>query len=69
MTKATCHTGAAVPGKGKPCPQCNGSKMIKGTCSCDMEWRGNRVEEEWQDCQCTPEVVCPVCNGTGMVDG
>ncbi len=54
---------------GKECPMCMGKKVIPGTCVCDMEWRGNRGdEEEWEDCQCAREQQCPVCHGTGLIE-
>lgn len=49
------------------CPDCNGEKEIKGKCECDSEWRGSQVGDEWEDCQCTPTVTCPTCNGSGYV--
>ncbi|MEJ2689589.1 MAG: hypothetical protein P8130_06480, partial [Deltaproteobacteria bacterium] len=36
-------------------------------CSCNMEWRGSQIGDRWEDCQCTPEVTCTECNGTGFV--
>ena len=50
------------------CPECDGKKVLSGTCTCDMEWRGTQQGEDWDDCQCTQETECPVCNGTGFVD-
>lgn len=50
------------------CPACQGKKVIAGTCECNMEWRGTQGQDNWQDCQCTPEVQCPTCQGTGYVD-
>jgi hypothetical protein len=51
----------------KVCPECNGEKKIAGTCVCDSEWRGTQKGDEWSDCQCTEEEICPVCQGTGYV--
>jgi hypothetical protein len=51
----------------KICPTCEGKKIIEGICECDMEWRGTKKEDEWDDCQCTPEQECPSCKGTGFV--
>ena len=51
----------------KTCPECNGEKKIAGTCVCDMEWRGTQKGDEWIDCQCTDEEICPVCQGAGYV--
>lgn len=53
----------------KVCPTCNGKKVIPGTCECDSEWRGTQSDNEWAECQCTPEVECPACKGTGFVAG
>lgn len=55
--------------KQKICPICQGKKIIEGVCECSMEWRGTQGENEWQDCQCTPEQECSNCNGTGFVGG
>ncbi len=52
----------------KVCPECEGRKVIPGTCTCNMEWRGTQQGDDWEDCQCTEETKCPVCNGTGTVD-
>ena len=51
----------------KLCPLCNGEKIIKGICSCDMEWRGTKGDD-WEDCQCTPDQECTTCSGTGYVE-
>lgn len=50
----------------KECPTCNGQKTIPGVCTCDTEWRGNQQGDKWDDCQCTPAQVCPLCHGTGL---
>lgn len=52
----------------KVCPECNGEKVIRGTCECSSEWRGTMAGDEWNDCQCVPQVICPVCKGTGFVE-
>ena len=52
----------------KQCPTCNGKKVIGGVCECSTEWRGTQKEDEWEDCQCTPEEECPNCGGAGYVD-
>lgn len=52
----------------KECPECCGQKVIPGTCHCDSEWRGTQVDDDWSECQCTPEVTCPTCNGTGFLE-
>lgn len=49
------------------CPECEGRKVVEGTCVCDSEWRGTMVNNEWEDCQCMPGTTCPTCNGTGYV--
>ena len=65
MAAQQCHnTGEKQK---KTCPVCGGKKTVPGTCTCDMEWRGTMVGDEMEDCQCTPEVTCPSCNGTGFV--
>jgi len=51
----------------KVCPTCNGKKEIEGKCECNSEWRGNQVEGEWEDCQCTPSITCPTCGGSGYI--
>jgi len=50
------------------CTTCQGNKVIPGTCECNMEWRGTQNGENWEDCQCTPEVECSRCHGTGYVE-
>lgn len=52
----------------KVCPECNGEKVIRGTCECNSEWRGSKVGDELSDCQCVPQVACPLCKGTGTVE-
>jgi len=54
--------------KKQDCPQCKGNKIIEGTCECNMEWRGNQLGEDWEDCRCTPDVTCPTCKGKGYMD-
>ena len=51
----------------KICSTCKGKKVIEGICECAMEWRGTQKEDDWEDCQCTPEQECPSCQGTGFV--
>jgi hypothetical protein len=54
----------------KECPECKGAKIVPGNCVCDMEWRGNKVDdEEMDDCQCSPEQPCPECGGSGYLLG
>ena len=48
-------------------PQCDGKKVIPGTCVCNMEWRGTKTGDDWDECQCSEEVECPTCHGTGYV--
>jgi len=54
--------------KQKTCPTCNGEKTILGTCVCSQEWRGTQVDDGWEDCQCTPDLKCPACSGTGYTE-
>ncbi len=51
------------------CPQCQGSKTTAGTCECTAEWRGTDIDGEWNDCQCERESACPLCGGSGVVEG
>jgi len=65
MSSTSCHFHEQ---KGKKiCPICDGKKKVPGVCSCNMEWRGNKIGDEWEDCQCTPEITCTNCNGTGYI--
>lgn len=50
------------------CPTCQGSKVLAGTCECNMEWRGTQNGDNWEDCQCTPDIECSTCQGTGQVE-
>ena len=50
------------------CPTCQGKKIIEGVCECNMEWRGNKSDDGWDDCQCTPDQECLTCHGTGFVE-
>ena len=52
----------------KVCPTCHGKKIIPGECACDMEWRGTKKGEDWEDCQCTPDKECSMCSGTGYIE-
>lgn len=54
--------------KNKVCPECHGRKVISGQCTCDMEWRGTQRDQEWDDCQCSREEQCPICQGKGYVE-
>ena len=54
--------------KKKICPTCQGKKVIPGVCECSSEWRGQQNDDEWQECQCTPEQECPTCKGSGYAD-
>lgn len=54
--------------KKKVCPACQGTKIIKGECVCDMEWRGTQQGDDWEDCQCTPDQKCKTCHGKGYVE-
>jgi len=57
-----------MPKSKKECPECHGKKVITGECSCDMEWQGTQIGDEYEDCMCAPEQECPLCNGTGYVE-
>lgn len=48
----------------KPCPTCQGKKVIEGICEVSSEWRGaeNGLAD---DTQCTPDQTCPTCEGKG----
>lgn len=50
------------------CPTCQGKKVIEGDCVCSMEWRGTQTEDGWDDCQCTPDLECSTCHGTGVLN-
>lgn len=56
----------------KICPECQGQKIIPGTCECSVEWRGTlqgSVEgDEWDECQCSQSEQCPVCLGVGYLE-
>ena len=52
----------------KKCPECLGEKILPGTCECNSEWRGSQGDDEWNECQCTPDIPCPVCNSSGVVE-
>jgi len=67
MTTTTCHGKTTGAMKTAPCPICLGKKVLPGICSCNMEWRGTKTDEGWDDCQCTPEQPCSECKGTGAV--
>ena len=50
----------------KPCPTCQGKKVIEGVCEVSSEWRGNSSSDDVQDdSQCTPDQECPTCQGKG----
>ncbi len=49
--------------KKTPCPTCQGKKIIEGVCEVSQEWTGTQDEQD--DMQCTPDQVCPTCNGKG----
>jgi len=47
-----------------PCPTCQGKKIIEGVCEVSQEWSGT-LDGQADDMQCTPDQVCPTCNGKG----
>lgn len=49
----------------KPCPTCQGQKIISGICETSSEWRGNDGDDPLDDSQCTPDQECPTCLGKG----
>ncbi len=57
-----------APENKKICPLCQGKKIVAGTCECNSEWRGTQRDDEWDECQCTPELQCEMCKGTGYID-
>ena len=48
----------------KPCPTCQGKKVIEGICEVSSEWRGPE-KDLVDDTQCTPDQTCPTCKGKG----
>lgn len=52
----------------KPCPTCQGKKIIEGVCEVSSEWRGTHNDDILDDEQCTPADKCPTCDGTGVED-
>ncbi len=57
------------PKKKMVCPECKGSKVVPGTCVCNMEWRGNEGPNGMvDDCRCEKDPVCPRCGGSGSVE-
>lgn len=56
----------------KVCPECQGQKIIPGTCVCNMEWRGTLqgtvAGDEWDECQCNESEKCPLCLGVGYIE-
>lgn len=49
----------------RPCPTCQGKKVIEGICEVSSEWRGNDRGDSLEDGQCTPDQDCPTCHGKG----
>ena len=49
------------------CPTCQGKKIIEGVCETSSEWSGTG-DDAHDDMQCTPDQVCPTCNGKGYVE-
>ena len=52
----------------KICPDCQGKKIIVGTCECNPEWRQTDENGVVDDCICEPDKECPTCGGTGYVE-
>ncbi len=52
----------------KTCPKCKGRKIIVGNCECNPEWRASDGDDHYDDCQCEPDIDCPQCQGTGVVE-
>lgn len=52
----------------RTCPDCNGHKIIVGNCECNPEWRNADGSEMGDDCICEPDVECPTCKGTGVIN-
>ncbi len=48
----------------RPCPTCQGKKIIDGVCEVSSEWRGPS-DDAMDDTQCTPDQECPTCHGKG----
>ena len=60
----------------KMCPNCMGKKTIDGVCEVSPEWEGIKTPDQ-EVCTsdnvcagqlCTPDAICPVCNGKGYVN-
>jgi DnaJ-class molecular chaperone len=49
----------------KPCPTCQGKKIIEGVCEASSEWRGSHNDDMLDEVQCTPDQECPTCHGKG----
>ena len=70
-------TSAAQKGKDEECPTCMGKTVIEGVCEVSAEWEGIKTAEQ-KVCTsdticagqlCTPDAICPTCNGKGYVNG
>ncbi|WP_163337624.1 ankyrin [Desulfopila sp. IMCC35008] len=49
----------------KPCPTCQGKKIIEGVCEVSSEWSGSSNDELDDGLHCTPDEDCPTCKGLG----
>ncbi|MCF6247601.1 MAG: ankyrin [Desulfobacula sp.] len=52
----------------KTCPKCKGKKIIVGNCECNPEWRSSDGGDQYDDCQCEPDIDCPQCQGKGYIE-
>lgn len=62
--------------KRETCPTCAGMTFIKGICEVSPEWEGIKTPDQ-EVCTsddvcagqlCTPDTICPTCNGKGFVN-
>ncbi len=52
----------------KPCPTCQGKKIIVGNCECNSEWRTTDADGTVDDCICDPDTDCQTCGGKGYIE-
>jgi len=58
------------------CPTCMGGIVIHGICEVRAEWEGIKTAEKelctpnniFAGQLCTPDAICPTCNGKGYVN-